>query len=549
MHLEKFRVTCFRSVVDSGWIEADDITALIGTNESGKTNVLLPLWKLNPADHGDIILLDDAPRDKFHSIDQEKDKPIFVTAIFQLNRKERSDIAALCKNNVDDAPKSVSVARDYNKNYFIEFIDSVCLVKHTFKDIAEIIGQYKEAISSVVLQSGAESLRQEKAVKILEEIVASDEFADIIKISKLLDKCELSPASSKTVQQMAELKEILTQWKTDNDMPRADERPEVVAYIQSNMPKFVYYSNYGNLDSQIYLPRVMADMARNDLGERESARVRTVKTLFTFVNLKAQEIVDLGQNTINGHAPSNDTEVGQVAENKRKRTVLLNSASDDFTKKFSEWWKQGNHAFKFQADGDFFRIWVSDSVRPENIELEARSTGLQWFFSFYLVFLVEAQSKHQNAILLLDEPGLTLHPVAQRDLFVFFENLATNNQILYTTHSPFMIDSNHLERVRAVYVEDTGKTVVSPDLRAIERKSNKNQTQSVFAVHAALGLTVSDTLLINCNSILVEGESDQHLLSALKITYIASGIIKPTKEMVFIPTGGTKGIKTTANRW
>lgn len=264
------------------------------------------------------------------------------------------------------------------------------------------------------------------------------------------------------------------------------------------------------------------------------------------MNLRAQEIVDLGQNTINGHAPNNDTEVGQVAENKRKRTILLNSASDDFTKKFSEWWKQGNHTFKFQADGDFFRIWVSDNVRPENIELEARSTGLQWFFSFYLVFLVEAQSKHQNAILLLDEPGLTLHPVAQRDLFVFFENLATNNQILYTTHSPFMIDSNHLERVRSVYVEDTGKTVVSPDLRAVERKSNKNQTQSVFAVHAALGLTVSDTLLINCNSILVEGESDQHLLSALKIMYIANGIIKPTKEMVFIPTGGTKGIKTTA---
>lgn len=268
MRLEKFRVTCFRSVEDSGWIEADDITALIGTNESGKTNVLLPLWKLNPADHGDIVLLDDAPRAKFHNIDQEKDKPIFVTAIFQLTEKERCDIAALCKSKMDNVPKSVSVARDYNKNYFIEFIDSICLVKHTFEDIAEKIRQYKESISSVVLQGGAESLRQEKAVKILDEIAASAELTDIFKIGKLLDKFELSPASSKTVQQIAELKEIMTQWKTDNDIPRADERPEVVAYIKSNMPKFVYYSNYGNLDSQIYLPRVMADMARNDLGER-----------------------------------------------------------------------------------------------------------------------------------------------------------------------------------------------------------------------------------------------------------------------------------------
>ena len=49
MKLKKYQVTEFRSVDDSGWIETDDVTALIGTNESGKTNTLLPLWKLNPA--------------------------------------------------------------------------------------------------------------------------------------------------------------------------------------------------------------------------------------------------------------------------------------------------------------------------------------------------------------------------------------------------------------------------------------------------------------------------------------------------------------------
>ena len=56
MILKSFRVTEFRSVKDSGWIDAESITALIGTNESGKTNILLPLWKLNPADEGKIDL-------------------------------------------------------------------------------------------------------------------------------------------------------------------------------------------------------------------------------------------------------------------------------------------------------------------------------------------------------------------------------------------------------------------------------------------------------------------------------------------------------------
>ena len=242
----------------------------------------------------------------------------------------------------------------------------------------------------------------------------------------------------------------------------------------------------------------------------------------------------------------NSEEIERIASKKEEREILLASASTAFTKSFNEWWKQGNYTFEFQADGGFFRIWVSDSIRPERIELESRSTGLQWFFSFYLVFLVESEQHHQNAVLLLDEPGVTLHPLAQKDLFVFFENLATNNQMLYTTHSPFMVDSNHLERVRSVYIDAEGKTVVSPDLRASERLKGKNQPQSIYPAHAALGLSVSDTLLVNCNPVLVEGESDQVYLSALKNLLISKGSISPLKEIVFIPTGGVKGIKATS---
>jgi predicted ATPase len=65
--LAAFRVTNFRSVRDSGWIDASDITALIGTNESGKTNLPLPLRKLNPAKEGEIKLLADAPRKDYNS--------------------------------------------------------------------------------------------------------------------------------------------------------------------------------------------------------------------------------------------------------------------------------------------------------------------------------------------------------------------------------------------------------------------------------------------------------------------------------------------------
>lgn len=63
-----------------------------------------------------------------------------------------------------------------------------------------------------------------------------------------------------------------------------------------------------------------------------------------------------------------------------------------------------------------------------------------------LVFLVESRGDHEDAILLLDEPGLSLHPLAQRDLSAFFDGLTKTNQILYTTHSPFLVDPDRLDR-------------------------------------------------------------------------------------------------------
>lgn len=455
MLLKSFRVTEFRSVQDSGWIETEQVTALIGTNESGKTNILLPLWKLNPADGGTIDLQDDLPRDKYHVYRDAKPKPIFVQARYILSEAEKSALADIAECS-SEWISEVIVGRDFDGNYSWEFpFEGECA-----------------------------------------------EDAQPLSINE-----------------------------------------KVIAYIKANMPKYVYYSNYGNLDSQIYLPQVLQNIDKTGLGAKETAKARTLKTLFKFVNLSPQEITSMGAEA---SSSPNAAQIEATAKKKKEREILLSSASASFTKSFNEWWKQGNYTFDFKADGNYFRIWVSDSVRPEPIELEARSTGLQWFFSFYLVFLVESELHHQNAILLLDEPGITLHTLAQKDLFMFFENLAQNNQIMYTTHSPFMVDSNHLERVRSVYIDSTGKTVVSPDLRAAERSKGKNQPQSIYPAHAALGLSVSDTLLVNCNPVLVEGESDQLYLSALKNLLISKGKISPLKEIVFIPTGGVKGIKATS---
>src|SRR5262249_48995364 len=156
---------------------------------------------------------------------------------------------------------------------------------------------------------------------------------------------------------------------------------------------------------------------------------------------------------------------------------------------------------------------------------EGRSTGLQWFLSFYLIFLVESSDSHEDSILLLDEPGLSLHPIAQKDLSAFFESLSETNQLIYTTHSPFLVDSDRLDRVKAVYIDESGTTKVSANLRAAD--SDPAQSQSIYPVHAALGLSVSDTLLQGCQCVIVEGTSDQIYLSAIKIYLIGEGALNP----------------------
>lgn len=172
---------------------------------------------------------------------------------------------------------------------------------------------------------------------------------------------------------------------------------EAKKLMLAEMPSFVYYSNYGNLDAQIYLPHAIKWLNNEEVaGIDNSAKVRTLRVLFDFVKLNPQEVLNLGKDPVRividnygretKRQPTAE-EIEEATEQKAARAILLNSASADLTRKFREWWKQGNYVFRFQADGEFFKIWVSDDKRPEEIELERRSTGLQWFLSFSLSFL------------------------------------------------------------------------------------------------------------------------------------------------------------------
>ncbi len=510
MKLKYYKVKKFRSVYDTQNIETQNITALIGENESGKTNILLPLWKLNPATNSEnakLNLLNDYPRKEYHLIhshDSELRNEIFVEGRFELNDEEIKSLL----NDFSVKVREINLSRDYNNKLQIDLID---------ENANNVIENKIEEIQNKIKQLPENDFDYKGIETALSELISGNitkttiDGLNIIKDEKKQQICD----------------DIKIVYNIKKDITNLD-----ASKIFELIPKFIYYSDYGNLDSEIYLPDVIKKM------DNQNIKNRTLKTLFEFVKLSPDEIYKMGQSNVQN--PSEDQKK-EMQEKINKRQALLESASTNFSKSFNQWWGQGNYRFNFKIDGDYFRIKVSDSTRPENIELEHRSRGLQWFFSFYLVFLVESQKSHKNCILLLDEPGVTLHPNAQKDLYNFFENLSKDNQLIYTTHSPFMINPNQLDMVYAVYVDDNGLTCVTNDLRHTD---NRRQANSIYPAFAALGLSVSDTLLQGCIPIIVEGISDQIYLSLIKNALISSSILKTNKEIVFIPSNGVKGIKS-----
>lgn len=549
MKLRHFRVRDFRSVEDSGWVDASDVTALIGVNESGKTNLLLPLWKLNPANDGAIEPIPDYPRSKYGAIKDANPKPIFIYAQFEPTGELRAALAAQSGHKPDEFDL-IEVTRDYSGKHGVSFPRVVAIRTEKKATVLDILAKAdKEIVSGVALPEEADLLadirRTINGASATCSTVTTDDLTcdDLKRVRAALDAVKLdnTAATSTIVPRFRRTIGALDATIANVSIPHPNEREELKALVLKALPKFVYYHQYGNLDSEIYLPHVIKNLSRTDLGQHEAAKARTLRVLFKFVRLSAEQIQELGKDIAN----PNSQQTKEVADKKRERVILLQSASTELTTKFREWWRQGDYQFQLHADGDHFRIFVSDKARPDPIELEGRSTGLQWFLSFYLVFLVEsAGGAHANAILLLDEPGVTLHPLSQKELSQFFDHLSKTNQLFYTSHSPFLVDPDHLDRVKAVYVDDTGHTAVSPDLRRGQPKDGN--FRSVYSVHAALGLSASESMLQGCQSSIVEGASDQIYLATIKNALIARRKINPARELIFLAAGGVKGVRAAA---
>ena len=196
------------------------------------------------------------------------------------------------------------------------------------------------------------------------------------------------------------------------------------------------------------------------------------------------------------------------ANDHETRNQLANRASAIVTSELRRLWKDRPLKVRFSPDANHLDTFVSDpnTIYDVEVNLDERSRGLKWFFSFYITFAADTKGgSSSNAILLLDEPGLYLHALSQGDLLRHF-SADFSNQIIYSTHSPFMVPTENLDAIRTVNIgQDTG-TVVTND--------PTGDSRTLFPIQAALGYSLSQSLFVGPNNLIVEGVTDYWMLSS-----------------------------------
>ncbi|HHG4318924.1 ATP-dependent nuclease [Pseudomonas aeruginosa] len=281
------------------------------------------------------------------------------------------------------------------------------------------------------------------------------------------------------------------------------------------IPKFIYVDEYPELDGH---QDISAYIQRKSQGRLEDSD-QNFEKLCKVAGLNPDELQKLhGQN---------DHET---------RNQLANRASAVVTGEIKRLWKDRALKIRFNLDGQHIDTIISDPTSTYDVEvnLNDRSRGFQWFFAFYITFSADTDGGHaENAVLLLDEPGLYLHAKSQSDLLHHLE-VDFTNQILYSTHSPFMVPTHALDSVRTVNIaEEVGTTVTNDPT---------GDARTLFPLQAALGYDLAQSLFVGPNNLVVEGVTDFWILSAVSGYASEKGRTALSTALTMTPAGGAQKV-------
>ena len=519
MKLRSFRVQNYRCIDDSGEAPVEHIKALVGKNESGKTSILRALHKFNPASPEPYNGLKEFPRRRFH---EYEDKAPVVELKFSLDPEDRNVLSEIDQRLAEVS--GASVKKDYAGRYAVELLPDIQIPSPNLKGIFPLLIQLRGAIDRLDdTVSGREGGVRWKLLDALTRVGTG-----------IGEETDLSIASSSREAFVRQVQEIQTlvgkspdegSQKVIGDIVRlilntidwASIDSRINKYIVERLPVFVYFENYAILSGRIHLPSFAERFRAGLLSPEEN----TASMLLSFLRLDPEKLVKLG--TRDGKSSQ------EMQDAFDTRALMVDRAALSVSGLLADIWQQRKARLDLAIDGDYLRLWVADAVDGSRVELEQSSKGFQWFLSFYIVFMTETL-EGRDTVLLLDEPGLHLHAAAQQDLLRVLARLSEKNLVIYSTHSPFMIDLDALDTI-GVLAETPRGTKISEPTKTTDKTA-------LFPLQAALGYALSRGLYTGEYSLLVENITDLWILSTISQHFKEKHRGYIADDIVITPSGG-----------
>ena len=390
-------------------------TTIVGMNESGKTSFLSAIAKTNYFDDSDndfkFDTTHDYPRNELIDFeDDEDDEGKIVSCTYVIPKELIEQINKELEVDVFNITEFT-----YNSNYRDQKItlsgitaDDRAFIEHLSKNY-ELSEPTKKVISEL------------KSIDKVSELKAAEDDTDLSEFKAEIAKYANNP----------------TGW---NNLGYHI----YITYIRPAMPKFWYFDDYYPLSGKININKMTTSQGMTEQD-------KTARALFELAKIKPHDVLN---------AQTNEYE---------RFVALLEASANKITKEVFKFWTTNTNLdieFKIQEiknaqnqSEKYLDIRVKRQRHKITLPLDRRSKGFNWFFSFIVWFSKIQSDKKSDYILLLDEPGLNLHASAQADLLRFITELADKYQIIYTTHSPFMVDSAHLNRVRTCLETDAGSVI------------------------------------------------------------------------------------------
>lgn len=493
MKLIHTKVTNYRNILDSNPVDIGSSTCLVGKNEAGKTAFLKALEGLNSTDDGfkRYNKTKDYPRRFLSEYDarQNGEAPVVWTEWSIEDADVEAVEAKLGKGSL--RKRSVKITKFYDNDERCWHIDI------DEKNVLETLAKRFDVSD------------EERTIFIARPTTA---------------------AAARTLEDLDERSEgqegVLRAIGHFRDQEASLEAIDILA---TRLPKFLYFSHYDRMSGQISINQLPLDKNSSD-------GISTGDQLFIdFIEYAGTTLEEL-------------TDAKMFEELNAK----CEAAANRITEKIFEYWSQNqdleivvnlsegkeNDPQPFNQ-GPVARARVKNNLHRVTVPFSERSAGFIWFFSF-LVKFSQVSKLDEKFVILLDEPGLTLHGTAQQDLLRYFkEQLEPNHQLIYTTHSLFMVPADRLETVRTVedvVIQKHGRresegTKIRSDILSIDPQTN-------FPIFGALGFEVAQGLVIGQYTLLVEGASDILYLQAAASVLRKKGRQSLDQKWAICPSGG-----------